>query len=130
MIAAAFLFIWNTLKAFWEILKESPIARYLTFGVAVAILISLFFLCRGCQSATEKRIESRDPVIVEQEQAANHAVDEATNANVNATKAQTNANRAQAEVNRIRRDKRSNVSVEEANRNRCLVFPESPECVR
>lgn len=124
----ALLFIWNTLKACGEILRESPIARYFAFGVAVAILVTSALLCRRCQSPTEKRIEDRAPVIVEQQQGVKTAEDLAANANATAVNAGKTVNQAQANVIAVQKDHRSNVSVDEANRNRCLAFPDSEGC--
>jgi hypothetical protein len=128
MIAAAFLFIWNTLKAFVEILKESPIARYFTFGLVVAVLVGGAILCRNCDSRLGKQIDDRAPVIVEEQQGVNAATNQAVNANKEAVNAGKDANQALANVNAIRKDKKKNVSIEEANRNRCIAFPESEEC--
>jgi hypothetical protein len=124
----ALLFIWNTLKACGEILRDSAIARYFTFGVAVAVLISGFFLCRGCKSETDKRIEERGPVIIEQQQGINAASNIAINANAGAVNAANAVNKAQANVNAVQRDRQTNVSIDVANRNRCLAFPDSEGC--
>ncbi len=115
------MFIWTSIKEFGELLRDSPVVRYATFGVLIAVLVGSFFLFRGCKSPTEKRIESRDPVIVEQEQAANDAVNAAVNANIAAANAQD-------AVNKVRHDKQANVNIAIANRNRCLAFPDSAEC--
>lgn len=121
-------FCWNTIKAFIEILKESPIARYITFGVLVAVIVAICLAGRGCQSGTDKRIEDRAPVIIEQQQGINAAEHLATNANNAAVNAGAIANQAQANVLKIQQDKQANVALEEANRNRCLAFPESEGC--
>lgn len=130
MITAACVFIWNTLKTFGEILKESPIARYATFGVAVAILVAGAILCRNCgrDSKLGKQIDERAPAIIEEQQGVNAAANLAVNANKEAVNAGNAANDAVANARRIQKDKRSNVSIEEANRNRCIAFPESEGC--
>jgi hypothetical protein len=128
MIAAFFLVIWKGLKAYWEILHESAIARYFTFGLVVAILVGGAILCRNCDSRLGKRIDDRAPVIIEEQQGVNAATNIAVNANKSAVNAGKAANQAVANVIAIRKDKRKNVSVEEANRNRCIAFPESEEC--
>jgi hypothetical protein len=93
--------------------------RQIAIGLGLLILIvTLAVSFRSCKSATEKRIEERQPVIVETQQGANQAINAAVNAN-------TAAQDAQNQVNRVRRDKQMNVSVDEANRNRCAAFPES-----
>lgn len=128
MITAAALFIWNTLKAFLEILRESAIARYVAFGIVVALIVAVALLSRNCKSRTEQRIEDRAPVIVEQQQGVNAAANLATNATQTAVNAGKLANQAQANVIAVQRDRKTNVSLEEANRNRCLAFPDSEGC--
>lgn len=85
------------------------------------LLVTLAVSFRSCKSATEKRIEERQPVIVEQQQGANQAINAAVNAN-------RDAQDAQNQVNTVRRDKQTNVSIETANKNRCIAFPDSEDC--
>ena len=93
--------------------------RQIAIGLGLLILlVTLAVSFRSCKSATEKRIEERQPVIVETQQGANQAINAAVNANQQAKDAQT-------AVNRVQRDKQTNVSVETANKNRCIAFPES-----
>lgn len=89
-------------------------------GIGV-VLISVAYWAYCGKSRTEKRIEDRAPVIQEQQTGVNQAVNLAVNANIEVNKAQT-------EVNRVRADKQTNVSIDIANRNRCIAFPESSEC--
>lgn len=128
MILTAWLFIKTTIADAFQILQDSAIARYFTLAVVVAILVSGFFFCRGCKSSTEKKVEADDPVIVEQQQAVNSAVNTAIQANVNANAAVEDAKQAQANVNKVIQNRESNVSFQEANKNRCLAFPNAPEC--
>ena len=88
---------------------------------AFVLLIIIAVSFRSCKSATEKRIEDRQPVIVEQQQGANQAINQAINAN-------QDAQNAQNEVNRVQRDKQTNVSIETANKSRCAAFPMSEGC--
>lgn len=93
--------------------------RQIAIGLGLLILIvTISVSIRSCKSRTEKRIEERQPVIVETQQGANQAINTAINAN-------QQAKDAQDAVNRVQRDKQTNVSVDEANRNRCAAFPES-----
>lgn len=93
--------------------------RQIAIGLGLLILmVAIGVSVRSCKSRTEKRIEDRQPVIVEQQQGANQALNAAVSANQQAKDAQ-NA------VNRVQKDKRANVSIDEANRNRCIAFPES-----
>lgn len=93
--------------------------KQIAIGLGLLILIvTISVSIRSCKSRTEKRIEERQPVIVETQQGANQAINQAVNAN-------TAAQDAQNQVNRVRRDKQTNVSVDEANKNRCIAFPES-----
>lgn len=93
--------------------------RPLAIGLSVFVAVVLLAISiRSCKSGTEKRIEERQPVIVETQQGANQAVNVAINANQQAKDAQ-NA------VNRVQRDKQTNVSIDEANKNRCIAYPES-----
>lgn len=98
--------------------KALRVARWILVGVAVCVLIAGVIMFRSCKSATERRIEERQPVIVETQQGANQAINAAVNAN-------KEANDAQTAVNRVQKDKQTNVSIEEANKNRCIAFPES-----
>lgn len=96
--------------------------RQIAIGLGLLILIvTLAISFRSCKSATEKRIEERQPVIVEQQQGANQAINQAVNAN-------TAAQDAQNQVNRVRRDKQTNVSVDAAKKNMCLAYPELEAC--
>lgn len=87
--------------------------------IVIAVVIVVGF--RACESRSEKRIEDRQPIIIEEQQGANQAINAAVNANAEAKD-------AQAAVNRVQRDRKANVSVAEANRNRCLAFPQSEGC--
>lgn len=93
--------------------------RYFATGLAVLVLVASVVLWSYCgKSRIEKRIEDRQPVIVEQQTGANQAVNAAVNANAQAEKLQANANA-------IRANKQTNVSLSEAERNRCIAYPES-----
>lgn len=105
--------IWGFLYAHW---KQS-----LVIGGLTILLISVVLWAYCGKSRTEKRIEDRSPVIQEQQTGVNQAVNLAVNANIEVNKAQT-------EVNRVRADKQTNVSIDIANRNRCIAFPESEGC--
>ena len=86
-------------------------------GAILLCILSVGFWAYCGKSRTEKRIEERQPVIVEMQTGANQAINAAVNANVEANKAVANANA-------IRANKQTNVSVDEARRNMCLAYPE------
>lgn len=96
--------------------------------IAILLLVVAFWwkFCR--QSELEQRIAERSPVIVEQQQAVNSAVNAAINANLQAETASNLANKALEAANTVRRDHQTNVSIDNANKNRCIAFPESAEC--
>lgn len=92
-----------------------------TFAAIGILLLAVAYWALCSKSRLEQRIEDRSPILQEEQQGANQAI----NAAVNANKAVINA---QQEVNKVRKDRQNNVNLETANRNRCLAFPESPEC--
>lgn len=101
-------------------------------ATATGLALLLFFVAGYVHFCTpsrlERKIESENPVVIESEQVANQAVETANRATQDAKNAQEAANKAQSNVNAVQRDKRSNVAIDEANRNRCLAFPQSEGC--
>mgnify|MGYP001190394692 CR=1 FL=1 len=90
--------------------------RYFIISGLVLILVVSAILWAYCgKSRLEKRIEDRQPVIVEAQQGANQAINTAINANADAVT-------AQREANAIRANKQSNVDLEEAKRNLWRAF--------
>ena len=90
-------------------------------GGLALVLISVLLWAYCGDSRIEKRIEQRQPVILEQQTGANQAINAAVNANVEAAQAQANANA-------IRANKQTNVSVDEAKQNMCRAYPELDVC--
>lgn len=95
-----------------------------THGKAIAVYGGIFLILASVliwgycgKSWTEKRIEERQPVIVEAQQGANQAINAAINANADAVT-------AQREANNIRANKQTNVNTSEAQRNLCIAYPE------
>lgn len=88
------------------------------YGGIFLLLASVLIWGYCGKSWTEKRIEERQPVIVEAQQGANQAINTAINANADATT-------ALKEANAIRANKATNVDLEEAKRNLCRAYPEA-----
>ena len=83
------------------------------------MLLSVVAFWAFCgKSRLEKQIETRQPVIEETQTGANQAINAAINANIA-------ANDAVKTAKEIRANKQKGVSVTEAERNRCLAYPES-----
>ena len=99
-------------------LHWKPVAIY---GGIFLLLASVLIWGYCGKSWTEKRIEERQPVIVEAQQGANQAINTAINANADAVT-------AQREANAIRANRQTNVSTDEARKNMCLAYPELKEC--
>lgn len=89
----------------------------LVIAVIGILLLSVAYWAMCGKSRLEKRIEERQPVIQEQQTGANQAINAAINANADARK-------AQEEANRIRNNPETNVSIDVANKNRCIAYPE------
>jgi|GEM_PF-4056104 len=103
--------------------------RFVVGTAAAVLFVAVAVYFAYCSpSRREKRIESRDPIIIEQQQAADHAINAAVNANAEAANANAAAVNTQSAVNAVQRDHRTGVNTDEANRNRCLAFPGSAEC--
>jgi hypothetical protein len=101
----------------------------LALAVIAALLVGTGLWWACAPSRLEKRIEERNSVIIERQQAANAANQIAVSANANAANAAIASNTARENVNKIQRDRQTNVSIRAANRNRCLAFPDRPECI-
>ncbi|MBV9217355.1 MAG: hypothetical protein JO053_14395 [Acidobacteria bacterium] len=115
--------IWGLVYAvFGWLWRHKPVLIAVAIGVLLVFVAFWWSFCKP--SRLEKRIEERDPVIIQQEQAANDAVNAAKTANQAAANALQRANEAGQRANTIRSNASTNVSIDEANRNRCLAYPE------
>ncbi len=102
----------------WLVAHLKPVL-IVTAIIAILVSVALWSYCGD--SRLEQRIEDRQPVIVEQQQGANQAINAAINANADAVAAQKAANA-------IRANKQTNVSVDEATKNLCIAYPELKQC--
>lgn len=100
-------------------------------GTLLAIaLIALYFAFQwACgTSKVEERIDDRQPVIIGSNAAVNIATDTVKKTETRVKDADVKVKAAQKKLDEAKAEPKANVSMEEANRNRCLAFPESKEC--
>jgi hypothetical protein len=97
--------------------------------LAIALITLYFAFQWACgTSKLEKDIDSRTPVIIGSNAAVNVASDKVRTSEEKVRTSDSKVVTAQKKLDKAKAEPKANVSLEEANRNRCIAFPESKEC--
>lgn len=118
----------TVLRIIWDLIKTNPIAKYLTFGFVLFIIILSVITIRYCsQSDREKRIDElkKDTVISNVNLQLKKEEDEISNRKLQDVKIKVGKLKNKAkELSESNKD----YNIEEANKIRCEVYPKDPGC--
>lgn len=119
------------LKAFWALTGTIPYLRYILLGSVLVTVIVIVIIGRSCggDSELENKIEQKQGETITYQSEANTAANTVEQKKGSVKGSRVDANAKTERATEVRTEKVSNVAVEEANKARCVAYPESKDCL-
>lgn len=119
-----------TIKKLWDWTGSKPGRRkFIVVSLLVIVVAAAVFLNSFCgTSRTEQQLETKQDSVTEQKANTRVIEREVEAAEPRVKDAGVKVREATKKAEAARNANTSNSSYEEANRNRCLAYPESKEC--
>lgn len=117
--------------AFWALTGTIPYLRYILFGAVLVAVIVLIVVGRSCGSDSEfeNKIEQKQNETITYQSEADTAANTVEEKKESVRSSRADVNVKTEKVKEVRKEKVSNVALEEANRARCAAYPDSKECL-